>query len=132
IGSLSHFVFAMEHVQTRPEIQIINMSACKREPVNRMRYLAQIAQRTDTLFVVAVGNEGPNTSRCPGNYPEVFSIAATDRADRVWSGSGTGTVTWGVQQRVVPDIMAPGVDIWSCHPDGGYQCLTGTSMATPM
>ncbi|TIN74405.1 S8 family serine peptidase [Mesorhizobium sp.] len=132
IGSLSHFVFAMEHVQTRPEIQIINMSAGKRETVNRMRYLAQMAQRTDTLFVVAVGNEGPNTSRCPGNYPEVFSVAASDRTDKVWGGGGMGTVMWGVQARVVPDIMAPGVDIWSCHPRGGYQCLTGTSMATPV
>ena len=115
-----------------PENQTIDMPAGKREPVNRMRYLTQIAQRTDTLFVVAAGNERPNTSRSPGNYPEVLSVAACDRQDRVWRGGGMGTVMWGARSRVVPDVMPPGVEVWSLHPGGGYQCFTGTSMATPV
>ena len=33
--------------------------------------------------------------------------------------------------RVKPDIVAPGVDINSCSPGGGYSVRSGTSMATP-
>jgi subtilisin family serine protease len=131
-GTLSHFVFAIEHLLTRPEVQIINMSAGKPGQVSRMRYLAQIAQRLDTLFVVSVGNEGANTSRSPGNYPEVLSVAASDRTGKLWAGGGMGTVLWGGQSRVVPDIVAPGVEVWSLLPGEGYQMLTGTSQATPI
>jgi subtilisin len=35
------------------------------------------------------------------------------------------------QDRIVPDIVAPGVDVWSAAPGGGFQMLQGTSMATP-
>jgi subtilisin family serine protease len=30
-----------------------------------------------------------------------------------------------------PDVMAPGVDVLSALPGGGYDVLSGTSMATP-
>src|SRR6185295_3404953 len=32
---------------------------------------------------------------------------------------------------IVPDIVAPGVDIISAKPGGGFQSMDGTSMATP-
>ncbi|BBF41712.1 hypothetical protein lbkm_0392 [Lachnospiraceae bacterium KM106-2] len=32
---------------------------------------------------------------------------------------------------IKPDLVAPGVDITSCSPGGGYTARTGTSMATP-
>ena len=32
---------------------------------------------------------------------------------------------------IVPDLVAPGVDIVSAKPGGGYQSMDGTSMATP-
>lgn len=43
--------------------------------------------------------------------------------------SGRG-FTWN-NQFVKPDIVAPGVNITSCSPGGGYEQRSGTSMATP-
>lgn len=45
------------------------------------------------------------------------------------SFSGRG-YTWNTNQ-VKPDLAAPGVDITSCAPGGGYDSRSGTSMATP-
>ena len=45
------------------------------------------------------------------------------------SFSGRG-YTWATN-RIKPDLVAPGVEIISCAPGGGYQVRTGTSMATP-
>ena len=42
--------------------------------------------------------------------------------------SGRGYVCCGL---VKPDLVAPGVDILSCSPGGGYVSRTGTSMACP-
>jgi subtilisin family serine protease len=35
------------------------------------------------------------------------------------------------QPRHVPDIVAPGSNVISAKPGGGYQSMDGTSMATP-
>ena len=43
--------------------------------------------------------------------------------------SGTEAVL--LLSQVKPDLVAPGVEIMSCAPGGGYQVRTGTSMATP-
>ena len=36
-----------------------------------------------------------------------------------------------IRDRVKPDLAAPGVEITSCAPGGGYTARSGTSMATP-
>ena len=80
------------------------------------------------LFVAAAGNAATNTDIVPFypsgyNTPYVLSVAATDASDNLASFSNYGPTT--------VDLAAPGVDILSCQPGGGYQLLSGTSMATP-
>lgn len=80
------------------------------------------------LFVAAAGNSSANTDlnpQYPGAYdsPYIISVAATDHNDNLASFSNYGATT--------VDIAAPGVNILSCQPGGGYQLLSGTSMATP-
>ena len=80
------------------------------------------------LFVVAAGNSSQNIDVTP-SYPAAFSapnlisVAATDSNDALASFSN-----WGPTK---VHLGAPGVNIISTLPSGGYGNLSGTSMATP-
>ena len=91
------------------------------------------ALRAAGIFVVAsAGNDGPNcgTLQDPiAIYDSAFTVAAVDRQDALASFSSRGPVPDGGP--VKPDIAAPGVDVLSGAPDGGYVSNSGTSMAGP-
>ncbi len=92
--------------------------------------IARILRRYQVLPVWAVGNEGPGTSRSPGNYPQALSVGAMDKDKTVaWFSSSQR-----FQRRrdpLVPDLIGPGVGVTSAKPGGGWQDMDGTSMATP-
>ncbi len=97
----------------------------------------------EIAFVVAAGNHSnqnndiPGLPRYPAAYdlPNVIAVAATDRKDKLWSGSAYGPTT--------VDLGAPGVSVISSLPGpvlsqvpcergpGVYADRTGTSMAAP-
>ncbi len=93
--------------------------------------------------VAAIGNEGPGTSSNPGNIWGVIGVGATDQNDNVAYFSSGEVVNWpnppsdwpffgGYPSTYIkPDVSAPGVDITSAVPGGGYEAWSGTSMATP-
>lgn len=99
----------------------------------------------DIIPVFAAGNEGPNPStlRNPGSFPIVIGVGATDSLDNMASFSSRGpapnqppwndTIYWPRDDwnLIKPNISAPGVDVYSAAPGGGYQLMSGTSMATP-
>jgi len=82
------------------------------------------------LPVIAIGNEGPGTSRSPGNYPEALSVGAVDRRGQVADFSSSMRFERAVEP-TAPDIVAPGVEIISARAGGGREVMDGTSMATP-
>jgi len=82
------------------------------------------------LPVFAVGNEGPGTSRSPGNYTEALSVGASNADDEVADFSSSQRFT-RPDDPLVPDLVGPGVDVISSVPGGGYMKMSGTSMATP-
>ena len=92
--------------------------------------LIQILASRNILPVFAIGNEGPNTSRSPGNYPESMAIGAIDQAGHTATFSGSQQFPRKVDPNK-PDCVAPGVGIISAKPGGGWQEMDGTSMATP-
>ena len=70
------------------------------------------------------------TLTIPSTATRVITVGAYDsRQNTIAAFSGRG-FTWN-NQLIKPDLVAPGVDIISCAPGGGYETRTGTSMATP-
>lgn len=84
----------------------------------------------ECLPVIAAGNESEGSTRSPGNYAQALSVGAIGPNGRVPPFSSSEVMNRD-QDRIVPDIVAPGVDIWSAAPGGGFQMMQGTSMATP-
>jgi len=81
-------------------------------------------EQKGVLLVAAAGNDGPGTAddHYPAASVHVMSVGATDDTDAIASFSSTGSVL---------EISAPGVDIPSTWKDGGYNTISGTSMACP-
>ncbi|HYF77690.1 MAG TPA: S8 family serine peptidase, partial [Symbiobacteriaceae bacterium] len=82
--------------------------------------------------VFAAGNDGPGDGSVsvPGNYPESFAVGATDINNALADFSGRGPSAYdGVMK---PQVSAPGVNVRSSVPGGGYEGgWNGTSMAAP-
>jgi hypothetical protein len=98
------------------------------------------AEREGVPVVAAVGNTGVNTSSSPGNVYEAIAVGAVNETDTVPAFSSGETIEtdadwsdppdrWPASY-TVPDVVAPGTDITSSYPGGGYRSRTGTSMST--
>jgi subtilisin family serine protease len=86
------------------------------------------------FVVVSTGNDGPNceTVAVPlALYDSVFSVGAIDQFGNLADFSSRGPVTTDGSNRIKPDIVAPGVDVFSSLPENSYGSNSGTSMAGP-
>lgn len=73
----------------------------------------------------------PDTSlTIPSTASRVITVGAYDSEQNTYAPFSGRGFTWN-NQFVKPDLAAPGVNIISCSPGGGYEERTGTSMATP-
>jgi subtilisin family serine protease len=86
--------------------------------------------------VVAAGNDyndfGAGSVSSPANSEAAIAVAAVSisgstRTHAEFSSVGPTTISL----RLKPDVAAPGVDVLSSIPGGGWSALSGTSMASP-
>ncbi len=94
-----------------------------------LRTLVRALTNRDILVVAPIGNRGAGAACAPGIYPEVLSVGAADRCGRVakFSGSSNNAASKACEK---PDLVAPGVDIVSTLPGGGFGMRGGTSVSS--
>ncbi|MFZ4632776.1 MAG: S8 family peptidase [Saprospiraceae bacterium] len=122
--------------------QVINNSwycsddeGCTDVGVNDLLRLAVVNLKASGVFVVVSnGNFGSGcvTANIPPAYfEESFSVGSIKINDTISGFSSRGPITIDSSFRVKPNVSAPGTDVRSSVPNGGYDSFSGTSMAGP-
>ncbi|UCF50635.1 MAG: S8 family serine peptidase [Thermoplasmatales archaeon] len=93
-----------------------------------------------TVIIFSAGNEAYQGLRRPADRAtddyRCFAVAAVDGNNPSWpiadfSSRGPTYCTPDGSEAIKPDIAAPGVNVRSSIPGGGYNSFSGTSMASP-
>ncbi len=140
-GTFAQIVAGMEWA-TANDADVISMSLGADGHYETMIAPVRNAQAAGVVVVGSSGNTGAGTSGTPGNVYESVAVGASDSTLGIAAFSSGETVDtsadWGSDapaawpsSYVVPDVAAPGVAVKSATPGGGYQRLSGTSMAAP-
>ncbi len=103
--------------------RIVNMSfgdvALSRFLRDVIRYVAG----QGLILIASAGNSATDQIHFPSGLPDVISVGASDRNDGLAGFSNYGSSI---------DLVAPGVDMISTAPGGGYKSLNGTSFSAPL
>ncbi len=85
--------------------------------------------------VVAAGNDfteyGRGSLTSPGSAANAITVGATSSGTAPAMAPFSSSGPTPLSLRLKPDVVAPGVDVLSSVPDGGWGTKSGTSMATP-
>lgn len=129
-----------EDPATEDFAQVINNSWSDDEPYSDrdpdQEPFCQIIQNWNHLGMIGVfsaGNTGPSvgTINIPGGCPQAVAVGATERNDRSPHFSSTGPAVWKSYSLMKPEVSAPGFEVRSASSRGGYEEMSGTSMAAP-
>lgn len=120
--------YAIDRKKNGVNLRIISASWGSTSYSKALEDTIRAAGDAGILFIAAAGNDGSNNDKrkhYPSNYelPNVISVAALDRNDKLASFSNFGAKT--------VHIAAPGKDILSTWLTNAYREASGTSMATP-
>jgi subtilisin family serine protease len=102
---------------------ILSLSFGSPRPGTRIEQALRRAVEAGKFVICAAGNDGRAESvNYPARWPFTIAVGAVDRQGRLARFSSQGPEL---------DICAPGEEVLSAWPGGGYARLSGTSMATP-
>jgi subtilisin len=144
-GTWSSIICGIDFVTTRGDIEVANMSlggtgsdtGCDD---NGMHEAICASVAAGVTYVVAAGNESDDAkNHVPAAYDEVITVSALADFDGQPGGLVRYTCRADVDDTLANfsnfgadvDIIAPGVCITSTWKGGGYNTISGTSMASP-
>jgi len=121
---------------------IVNLSLGSTQYEPRYELLFKnLIDNYDILPVAAIGNEGHGNTGSPGNIDNAFSIGAIGKQNQIAHFSSGGSLVFpgdpNHETITKPDVVAPGVAVYSCipplkeYPGIQYTYCQGTSMAAP-
>ncbi len=102
-------------------MDVANFSLGASQGTDALKDAVKAASDGGVAIIAAAGNSGGAVGY-PAAYPDCIAVAASDSGDKVASFSSRGPEV---------AVIAPGVAVYSTYMGGGYQKLSGTSMATP-
>ncbi|WP_051688244.1 S8 family peptidase [Desulfofalx alkaliphila] len=121
-GTLADIIKGLDWC-VKNRMQVVNLSVgTKGNSVALRRAVEQTAAR-GVIMVAAAGNDGSGKSvDFPAAFPGVIAVGSIDESDRLspFSNHGPGLT-----------VVAPGSSVYSTARGGGYERLSGTSMAAP-
>lgn len=136
-----NFLIALNWVAYLPDVQIVNISAglpdtgpqsISEQEIAVLEAEAEGLRKAGLLLVCAIGNDGRDRNRVPGNFNAPISVGASNRKGRVTNSSSGGTLFVGRKAYTVPNLVAPGEEVYSSVMGGGYEAWDGTSMVAPI
>lgn len=139
-GYLSWIISGIDYVTAHAsEIEVANMSLGFQGSTSSGDQAINNSVAAGVTYVVAAGNSAMDASNFwPAKNPNVITVSAIADADGRCGSLGFNT-SYGADDTFatfsnygsVVDIAAPGVQIWSTYLNGGFNTLSGTSMASP-
>ena len=145
-GYDSWIICGLDWVVSSGSARIVNMSLGGRDTEDASKCSSSLlhqavcnATASGVRVVVAAGNEGENANlHSPAKYTQAITVSALNDTDGCTGGLGPANGDGADESRAgfsnfgaAVDYAAPGVDIRSTKPGGGYQVMSGTSMAGP-
>ncbi|MER6583159.1 S8 family serine peptidase [Nonomuraea sp. NPDC001023] len=148
-GTLAGIAAGLDWVVARAStIEVINLSlGCQGCSSSAISNAITNATNAGIVVVVAAGNSSADASGFfPANHPDVVTVSAVTDFDGQPGGlAGTITVpcrtdgatdtddtlAWFSNYGTTVEVAAPGTCIYSTWMNGGYNTISGTSMASP-
>jgi subtilisin len=113
---IAGMLWAVDH-----HMEVASMSLGAGQGNQALADAVEAMRKGGVILIAAAGNSGGSVGY-PAAYPGAIAIAASDSKDKLASFSSRGPEV---------AVIAPGVDVKSTYMGGGYDTLSGTSMATP-
>lgn len=104
---------------------------------DELQQIVENVRAAGIVVVASAGNSGglgcETVSDPPAHYDAAFTVGSTNMQDDLSGFSSRGPVVRDGSGRIKPDIVAPGENVRSSIPGGGYEGnVSGTSLAGPI
>lgn len=149
-GTMTDVLCGIDYVTRHAaQIEVANMSLgaaghddgnCGRTSRDALHQAICASVRAGVTYVVAAGNSSDNAAfYAPASYDEVITVSALADFDGRPGGAAPATCRPDTDDTLASfsnfgrdvDLVAPGVCIRSTWMGGGYETISGTSMASP-